>query len=87
MQIERPNLIYRNGLLAEQRRERVSNVPLRYKKSWIVRRVVELGADQISLYDHHSVITDDAGNRVIYTCTETLGSGLTKHQVIALLKQ
>jgi hypothetical protein len=85
MQLDRPKMVYRNGLLAEQHRERVSDVPLRYKRTWTVRRAIELDAGQVGLYDGHSVITDDAGNRVIYTCTENLGAGLTKHQAIALL--
>ena len=42
MQIGRPNTRYRNGLLAEQQRERVSNVPLPCKWTWTVRRMVEL---------------------------------------------
>lgn len=38
MQIDRPNMVYRNGLLAEQHRERVNTVPVRYKHTWTVRR-------------------------------------------------
>lgn len=53
--------------LATQERERVSKVPLRYKRSWTVRRVIELAEHQIDQYDRHCVIVDDAGNRVIYT--------------------
>jgi len=87
MQIERPNMLYRNGLLVERHRERVSSTPLRYKQTWTVRRVMELDASQVGLYDRHSVIRDDAGNRVIYTCTEELGSGLTKRQAFSLLEQ
>lgn len=87
MQIDRPNMVYRNGLLAEQHRERVNTVPARYKRTWTVRRVAVLDAAQVGLYGQHSVITDDAGNRVIYTCTEDLGAGLTKHQAITLLGQ
>lgn len=87
MQIDRPNMVYRNGLLAEQNRERVNTVPVRYKRTWTVCRVIELDAGQVGLYSQHRVITDDAGNRVIYTCTEDLGAGLTKHQVFALLGQ
>ena len=87
MQIDRPNMVCRNGLLAEQYRERVNTTPVRYKRSWTVRRVLILDEAQVGLYDRHSVITDDAGNRVIYTCTGDIGSGLTKHQVIALLGQ
>lgn len=87
MQIDRQNMIYRNGKLAEQHRERVSDVPLRYKRTWTVGRVVELEASQISLYDRHCAITDDEGNRIIYTLTEDLGSSLTKRQAVALLGQ
>lgn len=85
MQIDRPNMIYRNGLLATQHRERVSNVPLRYKRSWTVRQVIELADHQVDQYDRHCVIVDDLGNRVIYTCVEDLGADLNKHQVNALL--
>ena len=85
MQIDRPNMIYRNGLLAEQHRERVNTAPVRYKRTWTVRRVIQIDERQVGLYDQHSVLTDDGGKRVIYTCTENIGVGLTKHQVIALL--
>jgi len=85
MQIDRPNMVYRNGLLAELHRERVNTDPVRYKRTWTVLRVLVLSEDQVGLYSRHSVITDDAGNRIIYTCTDDLGGGLTKHQVKALL--
>lgn len=85
MQLNRPDMIYSNGLLAEQHRERVSSVPLRYKRTWTVHRVLKLTGGQVGLYERHRVITDDEGTRVIYTCTDDLGAGLTKHQVIALL--
>lgn len=86
MLINRPNMIYQNGLLAVQYRERVSNVPLRYKRTWTVRRVIELEPHQVDLYDRHSVILDDTGAEVIYTCVETVGAELSKHQVNVLLR-
>lgn len=85
MQIDRPNMIFRNGMLAEQQRVRVSAVPLRYKCTWKVSRVVELEDDQVGLYDTHCVVTDDAGRRVTYTCLDDLGVGMTKRQAIRLL--
>jgi len=78
-------MVYRNGLLAEQHRERVNTVPVRYKRTWSVRRVIELEAGQVGLFDQHCVIIDDSGKRVIYAYAEELGAGLTKHQVIAIL--
>ncbi|MGO4801125.1 hypothetical protein ACEN2T_17745 [Pseudomonas sp. W22_MBD1_FP4] len=87
MQIDRPNMLCRNGLLAEQQRERVNTTPVRYKVTWTVRRVLVLDEAQVGLYERHNVITDDAGNRVIYTCISEIGSGLTKHQVNGLLGQ
>lgn len=74
-----------NGLLATQERERVSNVPLRYKRSWTVRRVIELAEHQVDQYDRHCAIVDDTGKRLIYTSVEDLGADLNKHQVNALL--
>jgi len=85
MQIDRPNMIFRNGMLAEQQRVRVSAVPLRYRCTWKVSRVVELEDDQVGLYDTHSVITDDAGCRVTYTCLADHGTGMTKRQALHLL--
>lgn len=85
MQLNRPDMIYRNGLLAEQHRERVSDVPLRYKRTWTVHRVIELDQSQVAHFERHRVITDDVGKRVIYTCTDELGACLTKHQAITLL--
>ena len=85
MVIDRANMLYRNGLLAEMHRERLSAVPVRYSSTWTVRRVTDLDEDQISLHETHNVITDDAGKQVTYTCTEVIGSGLTKRQAIALI--
>jgi hypothetical protein len=85
MQLDRPNMIYRNGLLATQERERVSTVPLRYKSFWTVSRVIELDERQVHQYDRHCVIVDDAGKRVFYTSVEDLGTDLNKRQVYALL--
>jgi hypothetical protein len=85
MLIDRQNMVYRNGLLAEAHRFRVSNVPLRYQSSWTVRRIVELNEHQVVLHAQHSIITDDSGNRVVFTCTQELGVGLTKRQAMAML--
>lgn len=85
MNFDRPDIVYRNGMLAERHRYRVSDVPLRYRHSWSVRRAVELEGAQVNLYDQHHVRNDDTGNLVAYAFTETLGTGLTKHQAISLL--
>lgn len=85
MQIDRQNMVYRSGLLAEAHRLRVSNSPPRYKSTWTVRRIVELHAQQLALHEQHSVITDDSGKRISFTCTDELGAGLTKRQAMAML--
>lgn len=85
MLLDRENLIYRDGLLAEASRERVQNVPVRYKTSWRVSRIVELGAEQILDHPQHSSLLDDAGVRIVYTSIEIVGSGLTKRQALGLL--
>jgi hypothetical protein len=85
MQFNRPDLIHHNGLLAEQQRQRVSDVPLRYKSSWTVYRVIELTAAEVDQHPQHCVRADDAGVKVMYSCTEQLGVGLNKHQALALL--
>lgn len=38
MKFDRPDIVYRNGLLAERRRYRVRDVPLRYRQTWPVSR-------------------------------------------------
>ena len=85
MQLNRSDLIYRNGMLAEQQRKRVSNVPLRYKRTLIVSRVIELTEAEIGQYAHHQVLLDDDGRKVMYTCTEHLAIGLSKSQALAML--
>jgi hypothetical protein len=85
MQFNRLNLIYRNGLLAEQHRHRVSFSSSRYKRSWTVSRVVELTDAEVDQYPQHCVRADDTGARVVYSCTERLGFELNKRQALALL--
>lgn len=85
MQIHRKDMLYRDGLLAERYRLPAGKLPHRYKGSWTVRRVIVLEPHNVGEYDSHNVITDDAGNRVIYTCTEELGTELSKRQVNSLL--
>nr|WP_192963314.1 hypothetical protein [Pseudomonas fluorescens]CEK42117.1 hypothetical protein PQBR57_0164 [Pseudomonas fluorescens SBW25] len=85
MLIDRKDMLYHNGLLAERYRERVGKLPHRYKRAWTVRRVILLEPHNVGEYDSHYVITDDAGNRFIYTCTEELGTKLSKRQVNTLL--
>lgn len=38
MKFDRPDIVYRYGLLAERRRYRVRDVPLRYRQTWPVSR-------------------------------------------------
>jgi hypothetical protein len=85
MQFNRLDMIYRNGLLAEQHRQRVSDVPLRYKRTWTVSRVVVLNEAEVDQHAQHCVQVDDAGMKVMYSRTEQLGVGLNKHQALALL--
>jgi hypothetical protein len=85
MQFDRPNVIFRNGMLAEQQRERTSDVPLRYKRSWTVSRVVELTEADVDQHPQHCVRADDAGVKVMYSHTDQLGVGLNKRQALALL--
>lgn len=85
MRVNRPNVIYRDGILMGQQRERTSNVPLRYKNTWRVRRIKIITESEIDQYDRHCVTHDDDGKRVVYTAVEQLGVGLTKRQALALL--
>lgn len=85
MLLNRIDQIYHNGLLAEASRQRLSDVPLRYKTSWSVSRVVELEPHQVAEHDRHFVLTDDAGARITYARTEVLGTGLTKPEAMGLL--
>lgn len=85
MLLDRKDQIYRNGLLAEESRQRVRDVPVRYKTSWTVRRVVELEPHQVAEHDRHFVLTDDAGARITYAHTEVLSTGLTKREAMGLL--
>lgn len=85
MLLERKDQIFRDGLLAEESRQRVRDVPVRYKTSWTVRRVVELEPQQVAEYDRHFVLTDDAGARITYAHTEVLGTGMTKREAMGLL--
>ena len=85
MKFDRPDIVYRNGLLAERHRYRVSDVPLRYRHTWSVRRAIKLEGAQVNQHDQHHVRSDDTGNLVAYAFTETLGTGLTKHQAMSLL--
>ena len=85
MRLNRPNVIYRDGILMDQQRERTSDVPLRYKNTWRVRRIKIIAESEIDQYDRHYVTHDDDGKRVVYTAVEQLGVGLTKRQALALL--
>ena len=85
MLLDRKDQIYRNGLLAEASRQRLSDVPVRYKTSWTVRRVVELEPHQVAEHDRHFVLTDDAGARITYAHSEVLGTGLTNPEAMGLL--
>lgn len=85
MQIDRPNMIYRNGLLAEQHRERTSNTPVRYRVTWTIHRVVLLEPGHVEQHDRHWVITDDTGCRFIYARTEQIGAELSKREAVSLL--
>lgn len=85
MEFNRPDMIYRNGLLAEQHRQRISDVPLRYKRTWTVSRVVVLKEAEVDQHPEHCVQVDDAGTKVMYGRTEQLGVGLHKRQALALL--
>jgi hypothetical protein len=85
MQFNRPDMIYRNGLLAEQHRQRVSDVPLRYKRTWTVSQVVVIKEAEVDQYHQHCVQVDDSGTKVMYSRSEQLGVGLDKRQALALL--
>lgn len=82
MKLNRSSMIYANWLLAEQQRERVSNVPLRYKTTWRVRRIIELEPKDIDKYHRHYVTHDDDGRRITYACTEEVASGLHKREAL-----
>lgn len=69
----------------DQQRERTSNVPLRYKNTWRVRRIKIIAESEIDQYDRHVVTQDDDAKMVVYTAVEQLGVGLTKRQALALL--
>jgi hypothetical protein len=66
MQFERPDMVYRQGLLAERHRERTSNIPLRYQHYWSVHRIVELTEADLSNCGDYCATLDDTGVRVMH---------------------
>lgn len=85
MLINRPDSIYRNGILVEKQRERTSNVPTRYRTYWIANRVSIILPSDVFNFENHVSMVDDNGKRVLYVKTEQLGYDLTKKQALALL--
>lgn len=85
MLINRPDSIYRNGILVEKQRERTSNVPTRYRIYWIANRVSIILPSDVFNFENHVSMVDDNGERVLYVKTEQLGYDLTKKQALALL--
>lgn len=85
MLINRPDSIYRNGILVEKQRERTSNVPTRYRTYWIANRVSIILPSDVFNFENHVSMVDDNGERVLYVKTEQLGYDLTKKQALALL--